>query len=95
MRIRHSHDHFLPKLLGVGAIIIYPFIFYEDAEPNPRIVRHEMCHAAQVERRGWIRFYVSYLLFYLASRAMGLDHFASYTSIPYEIEAFGAEDEHK
>ena len=51
---------------GVGAITLYPFIFYNnnhDAYKNDldALRRHEMVHVDQVKRLGWLKFYLSYI----------------------------------
>ena len=47
----------------IGAITIYPFIFFKRKkdEISDRLFRHELEHIYQVRRRGWFRFYLSYL----------------------------------
>lgn len=90
-RIKHKHNHWLPKLLGVGAITIYPYVFYADRFPHRILVNHELIHVKQVEQIGWIRFYISYLMFYFAFRLMRYDHNKAYYSIPYEVDAYGRE----
>ena len=73
---------------GADAITLYPFIFYRHKHPPKKIIDHEWVHIRQIEETGWVRFYVSYLLYYLANRIAGFDHYNSYFSIPYETEAF-------
>jgi hypothetical protein len=92
MNIRHIKDSWIPKKLGVTAITIFPFIFYAESKPSYETQAHEMIHIEQVRKIGWIRFYLSYLLFYIAFRLMTFDHKdshdKSYYSIPYEAEAY-------
>lgn len=66
MKVREIHCKrwFLPK--NLGAITIYPFIFYNtNAESYKEVFehlqKHEMVHIAQVERLGWFNFYLTYL----------------------------------
>lgn len=90
-------SHWLPRLLQVEAITIYPYVFYNDDEDfylgkwGAPVIKHELAHVSQVIKYGWFRFYISYLLYYLAERVKGEDHFEAYLNIPYEIEARKAE----
>lgn len=87
-KIKHVYDSFIPRWLGVGAITIYPYIFYAVKQPDPKIMAHEMVHCDQVQKYGWFRFYISYLIFYCAYRVQGMDHQHAYLAIPYEEEAY-------
>ena len=63
MKIRIIY-RFLPlRWSWIAGITIYPFIFfkYSREEVSNRLFRHELEHIYQVRRRGWFRFYLSYL----------------------------------
>lgn len=91
--IRHRYNHWLPKKLNVSAITLYPYIFFSETKEkiSEELYRHEYEHCFQVIRHGWLWFYLSYLLYYLAARVKGSDHETAYLGIPYEIEARSAE----
>lgn len=93
MKIRHVHNSIIPKILRVGAITIYPFIFYAMKEPDEKLVRHEMVHVKQVELYGWVGFYASYLCYYWAHRWMGYNHDQAYRNIPHEVQAYQLQEE--
>jgi hypothetical protein len=46
-----------------AGLVIYPFIFFRDkkAQRDKRIRAHEYTHIEQVERIGWLPFYLSWL----------------------------------
>ena len=86
---KEKFNHWLPKLLGVTAITIYPYIFYRQNYVDVRrsLQAHEMTHIKQVEAIGWIRFYLSYELYLLAGWVQHKSFWAGYRAIPYEVEA--------
>lgn len=94
-KIRFKYNHWLPKRLGVAAITLYPFVLFaeDEARVDARIKRHEHEHVYQIMQVGWIRFYISYMFFYLALRARGRNHFDAYWEIPWEVEAREAESD--
>lgn len=60
------------------AITLYPFIFY-NGEPDADTKRHEWVHVAQIQRLGWIKFYLLYIWY----------HFKyGYRDNPFENEAY-------
>lgn len=82
------YNHWLPKMLKVNAITLWPFIFFGAKSPGAKLIVHEMKHIHQIGKVGVVRFYVSYLLFYVAYRVQGKDHDSAYRYIPYEKEAY-------
>jgi hypothetical protein len=91
LRIRSRFDHWLPKLLGVNAIVLYPFVLFGAQRENVarETIQHEFIHVRQVRARGWCRFYASYLAQYLLWRLKGKRHDRAYRNISFEIEAYG------
>lgn len=89
MKVRHIYNSLIPKALKVDAITLYPFICYalDEDDVTDELIAHEVCHFLQVEDVGFFRFYISYLLFYVAFRLSGLNHEEAYLDIPYEVEA--------
>lgn len=88
MKIIHVKNSFIPKLLKVDGITIYPCIFFADKNPSDTLVKHEMVHVEQIKNYGWFRFYLSYLLEYLSYRVRGDSKNVAYNKISYEIEAY-------
>ena len=84
----------VPK--NFGAITIYPFIFFTTTfeETPPRLIAHEMVHIAQVDKLGWIRFYSSYLYYFIKNLIIYRNVQQAYWFIPYEIEARGVENDY-
>ncbi len=91
MKIRIVRNSRIPPLCGEWATTIYPFIFLKaglSADQERIILSHEMIHVAQVERLGWLRFYTSYIVYYIKGRLKGLSHKDAYLAIPFEAEAY-------
>ena len=83
-RIRFRHWLFrLPGMMG--AIVLYPYILFRQGHGSvmPRLYRHELEHFYQVQRDGWLRFYIRWL--WLTARH-------GYWDNPYEVEAREAEE---
>lgn len=101
MRVRHRKHSLILRLVAkfvppdrmIGAITIYPFIFYLEESPSKSLVRHELIHVEQVRRVGWFKFYLSYLMFYWAWRMAGTDHNTAYLKIPWENEAYNRQND--
>lgn len=67
------------------AITLYPFIFVRLPVSEPTL-RHELIHVWQVQREGWLRFYVTYVWQWLALRI-------PYRSLPAEVEAYANDED--
>lgn len=91
MKIKERFNHWIPKLLGVNAIVLYPFVLYRPVNPSEELKRHEMVHVKQIQKVGVIRFYLSYLTYNLAGMIQGKSFFRAYYDNPYEVEARKAE----
>jgi hypothetical protein len=87
MKIKEIHNSKLAKLLGVGGVTLYPYIFYVNV-PENSVRYHEFCHVLQIRKDGVLYFYTRYLLEYLWGRVRGKSHDLSYRSISYEREAY-------
>jgi hypothetical protein len=81
-----KYNHWLPKFLDVGGIVIYPYILYslKEGKVPESLHRHELEHIKQVEREGWLKFYLTYLWYQVKY---------GYEKNPYEIEARKAEEQ--
>jgi len=87
LQVKEKYQHWLPQTLGVAAITIYPYILYSWGSAPTWLQVHEWTHINQVRRVGFVRFYLSYVLYYLAGRVEGKPGWMAYEDIPYEIEA--------
>ena len=88
MKVKLITNSFIPKLLRVDGIAVYPFIFFSSKEPSETLVKHEMVHVEQIRYYGWVRFYLSYLIEYLSYRVRGDSKNVAYNKISYEVEAY-------
>jgi len=85
MKPRICFYHWLFRLPGMmGAIVLYPYILFRNGPDDKRLYRHELEHFYQVQRDGWLRFYVRWL--WLTARH-------GYWNNPYEVEAREAEEQ--
>lgn len=89
MKIRVRYYHWIPKLLGVGAITLYPYILVasERFETTERLLRHELEHVYQVRKSGWVKFYFLYLKEYFGGLLRHRSHHIAYLNISFEIDA--------
>ena len=76
------------KIFRINGIVLWPFLFYADADPHPIIRNHEEIHLEQLRRTGILKFYVLYLAEYFQGRMKGMKHDEAYRSISFEKEAY-------
>lgn len=57
-----------------------------------RLLRHEFTHVEQIERHGLLGFYWRYCAEYVRNRRCGMPASAAYRNIPFEMEAYAAEE---
>ena len=88
MKVKLITNSFIPKILKVEGITLYPFIFFASDKPSETLVRHEMVHVEQIKYYGWLRFYLSYAIEYLSYRVRGDSKNVAYNKISYEVEAY-------
>lgn len=95
MKVRARYDHWLPKLLKVGAITLYPFVLFACPRYPSGLAmsyaKHEVVHVRQVRALGWWFFYTTYVLQWARSILAGKDHNGAYMAITYEREAYEQE----
>ena len=92
MKIRRKYNNWIPQLLRVGAITLYPFILFSRSVPGIKTYRqhpehlfkHEYIHIEQVRNMGWFKFYFLYLV---ESAKNG------YRDNKYEVEAYTRQTE--
>lgn len=93
MKIKWKFSHWLPRLLRVNGITLYPFVLFASDECNvkDRWLVHEYIHIKQQRKDGLIKFYFLYVWEYLCGFMTSSSHDAAYRNIPYEREAYGRE----
>jgi len=74
----------MPLPRSVLAVTLYPFVFIRKGCSTPDLRKHELVHCWQVQRDGWLRFYLTYIWHGLTRR---------YRDIPAEVEAHAHETE--
>ncbi|MEZ4871258.1 MAG: hypothetical protein R2827_03225 [Bdellovibrionales bacterium] len=95
MKIRVRFYHWYPKLIGVGAITLYPYILVstERFQTPDCLLRHELEHVYQVRKLGWFKFYFLYLKDYIVGLFKYRNHNLAYLNISFEIEARKSESQ--
>ena len=93
MKIIMVKNSKLARFFKVAGIVIYPFVFFADSDPDAVLINHEMIHVNQIKKNGYLVFYFLYLKEYLANRAKGMNHNEAYFAISFEKEAY--ENQHK
>lgn len=90
MKIKPVYNSFIPKLLKVSAITLYPFIFFAKKKYNisNTLYKHEMIHVEQIRAHGVLGFYGSYIIEYLKHRFNGNSHYGAYMAISWEKVAY-------
>jgi hypothetical protein len=81
-------DSKLARILDVNAIVLYPFIFFAEKNPDAFLINHEFIHVDQIRRHGIGKFYFLYLYEYLQHRLKKKNHFEAYMAISFEKEAY-------
>lgn len=85
--------NFIPRLLQVEAIVLWPFVLFRAEKPRIQTIAHEFIHMEQIERDGAFVFYLTYIFEYLKGLFEFKDHYRAYRNISYEIEAFTRQSE--
>lgn len=96
MKAKFFFNNWIPKILMIEAITLYPFIFCASSEEKSIknfTIHHEMVHVEQVRRLGWFKMYWNYLFNYFKFRFAGLKHSEAYYTLPMEAEAFKRQKE--
>lgn len=83
------------RMFSVHAIVLYPFIFFADKNPDQILINHELIHVDQINRLGVLKFYFLYLKEYGTLRLKGKKHDEAYKGISFEEEAYRRQNETK
>jgi len=81
---------FLQK--NVIAITLGRRIYFRDANPDPRVMKHELAHVRQVARYGLVPFLARYAFEFARNLVRERSFDRAYRAISFEKEAFEAED---
>jgi len=78
---------------GFAAMNVCGMLFVrKEARITPTLLRHEEIHTAQMKERGYVRFYTTYLYYWLKNMwGKGMTSHEAYRAIPYEAEAYANE----
>lgn len=79
------------RIFKINAIVIFPFVLYQDKHPAESIIRHEAIHLRQIKDDGVMKFYLNYFYEYWSGRRKGLSHYEAYRNISYEKEAYDSQ----
>jgi hypothetical protein len=90
MRVRVKLYHWLPRLIRVDGITLYPYVLCSGGYEKT-LLNHEFIHVAQVRRQGWFGFYLIYLFDWMRLSIKLRKH--AYFEIPAEVEAFNLQRE--
>lgn len=92
--VRPRYNHWFAKILGVKAIVLYPYILFSEKKEEVSLftLQHEMIHVRQVREFGWIRFYSTYLWEYFRHRLRTKSRAQAYYQISFEKEAYQNQD---
>ena len=95
LTVRPRYNHWFPSKVGAGAITLYPYVFFAMSRADAakeHVITHELQHVRQVRQRGWLWFYLDYVL----QMAIGLYKFKSwnkaYMAISWEVEAYALQE---
>ena len=79
MKLRVKYSSRLVRK-GYTAWVLYPFVFFRASRTyvSDKLFRHELEHTYQVERDGWLVFYIKWLYYRIKH---------GYLANPYEVEA--------
>lgn len=83
------------RLFSVHAIVLYPFIFFADKNPEQVLINHELIHVEQIKNHGMLKFYFLYLKEYVVLRFKGKKHNEAYKAISFEEEAYRRQNENR
>ena len=88
MKIRRKFNHWIPQLLNVHAITLYPFILFAQTalkvKNDRNLYKHEWVHIEQYRNLGVLNFVVQYL--WQQARV-------GYKNNKFEKEAYGRQHE--
>lgn len=102
MKTHWIFNHWLPKLFGVQAITLYPFIFLAPRLRTPEgesvwtpdmtsLVLHEWVHVRDVRAQGWLRFYAVYVWQYVVGLVKTGSRAKAYHGTDAEKKAYAEE----
>jgi len=94
-RMHIVYHSLIPRMFGVAAITLYPFILFRNHKfmVRPETVNHERIHYMQIKRDGVCRFYIQYAYEWLRNILKGMSPREAYRSISYEVEAYEHQDD--
>jgi len=97
MKIKIKYNHWYAKFLKfiwrskIVATVIYPYIFVSGSKKMAskyKILEHEMVHIKQIEKEGYLKFYVKYCFEFIINFFKYFSFKKAYLNISYEKEAY-------
>lgn len=82
---------YLSIFINIGAITLWPFIISRN-KLNEQVLNHEMIHIKQQQELLVVGFYILYVYYWLKGLWLFRDSQAAYYSIPFEMEAYGNDE---
>lgn len=108
MKVKLIYNSKFANLINVGAITLYPFIFFSMSKEEAlerRVLHHEFVHVRQVRTNGWFDFYIKYIWNWVVAlfqqKPINYPHTnipvdtkleRAYYNIKYEQEAYALEN---
>lgn len=94
-KLSFKFNHWYPKLVGMGAVTIYPYILIADsaADADIELLRHEMIHVEQIRKMGTAAFYFNYLKQMVTGFVRTGDFNTAYLKNEFEAEAYSRQTE--
>jgi hypothetical protein len=96
MQVRIRYEHWIPTLMNVEGIALYPFVLLSMKKKHVdySILRHEFQHIQQCRDLGFFFFYISYgIIFVYNLLRFGFDRDKAYHAIEYEVEAYAKQND--
>lgn len=87
--VKEYYNHFIPKMLRVGGIVLFGRVFYglKESRVYDKLRKHEYKHVEQQREIGYIKFKILYLKEFIENFVISRDWNTAYKSISFEVEA--------
>lgn len=95
--VKPRHDHWLPRLLRVRAITLFPYIFFRDRRQyvSASTGAHELIHIKQVVREGYFAFYLRYIFEFIHKIVTTFSFTQAMEATHFEREAYDSQRDTK
>ena len=95
--MKQHYGHWLFKFLPEHTVgITLPWgVYFRSRTPRDSLIRHETIHVMQIKGNGVIKFYSIYFKDYLLNMIKYRNMDIAYRKIPFEIEAYGRQNDRR